>query len=204
MSAPSAGASVAFADPRLKAEQALPVWLPEAGAARLRFTACPGGDAHGDRPGVRVSGLPNVEHVLLDAAGRQHVVLRSGASAMQLLISGGDAIVGPVVLGVCLSKRQEIGTAAKDLSALEGVLCAPNTPRSGVPGWTAQSLRLRDALVALDGHRAGATLRETASLIYGRERIGRDWPDAGLRQRLRRDLQRGQALCAGGYRDLIR
>jgi hypothetical protein len=64
-------------------------------------------------------------------------------------------------------------------------------------------MRLRDALIALDGHRAGATLREIAIVIYGRERIERDWPGKGLERRLRRDLQRGQALCNAGYRDLI-
>ena len=65
-------------------------------------------------------------------------------------------------------------------------------------------MRLRDALIALDGDRAGATLREIAIVIYGRERIERDWPGKGLERRLRRDLQRGRALCNAGYRNLIR
>jgi hypothetical protein len=129
----------------------------------------------------------------------------SGANALQVLISGDNAVVGTVVLGICLPSRPAIGATAKRLAALEDILSVSNdTPSGRRPGWTAQTLRLRNALVALDCCRAGATLRETAIVIYGGERIERDWPDAGLRQRLRRDLHRGRALCAGGYRDLIR
>lgn len=203
MSVPSVGASVAFADPRLKAGRAYPVWLPGAGAARLHFTAYPTGVMDAGWPGLRVPDLPNMEHVLVDTAGRQHLVLRSGASTMQLLISGGDGIVGTVLLSLCIGSREAVGTVAKSLAALAGILSSSHPP-SGPPNWTAQSLRLRDALIALDGYHAGASLRDTAIVIYGRERIDRDWPDAGLRQRLRRDLHRGRALCAGGYRHLIR
>jgi hypothetical protein len=203
MSMPRRGASVAFADPRLPAERAHPVWLPETGAARLHFTAQPIGDAAGDRLGLRISAFANVEHVLFDAAGRQHAVLRSGGCSMQFLITGDNAVIAPVALSVVLQLRHDIGPMVKDLAHLKTLLSAKPRKAGVPPRWTAETMRLRDALIALDGHRAGATLREIAIVIYGRERIERDWPGKGLERRLRRDLQRGQALCNAGYRDLI-
>ena len=140
----------------------------------------------------------------MDAAGRHHVVLRSGNTSMQIVVSGCDAVAGPVALGLSLCDRCDISPASKELAALEGVLSGSHHLPSASPRWTARTKRLRDALIALDCRRAGAGLRETAVVIYGRERIEREWPGNGLRQRLRRDLQRGRALCSGGYRGLHR
>ena len=91
-----------------------------------------------------------------------------------------------------------------NVAALEGLLSAYDSPASTAPRWTAETERLRDALIALDCYRAGATLRETAVVIYGHQRVDRDWPGKGLRDRMRRSRQRGLALCNGGYRDLLR
>jgi hypothetical protein len=201
---PRRGASVAFADPRLPAERARPVWLPETGAARLRFTAQPIRDAAGDRLGLRISAFGNVEHVLIDAAGRLHALLRSGARSVQLVITGDNAIIAPVALSVVLRGPHDIVPVVKELTDLKVLLSAKPRKAGVPPRWTAETMRLRDALIALDGHRVGATLREIAILIYGRERIERDWPGNGLERRLRRDLQRGQAFCNAGYRNLIR
>jgi hypothetical protein len=85
---------------------------------------------------------------------------------------------------------------------LERLLSA--APETATTRWTAETLRLRDALIALDGHLNGGTLPEIAAVIYGRERIERDWPGKGLRQRVRRAQLRGLALCNGGYRHLLR
>jgi hypothetical protein len=204
MSVPRRGAFAAFADPRLPAERAHPLWLPETGAARLHFTAQPIGESAGDRLGLRISAFANVEHVLCDAAGRQHAVLRSGARSVQFVITGDNAIIAPVALSVVLRGSHDIGPIVKELADLKVLLSAKPSKAGEPPRWTAETMRLRDALIALDGDRAGATLREIAIVIYGRERIERDWPGKGLERRLRRDLQRGQALCNAGYRNLIR
>jgi hypothetical protein len=187
----------------LTADEAHPVWLPETGAARLHFTARAIAEAHSGQPGVTVSALPSIEHILVDTAGCQHVVLRSGSSHMQMIVSGGGAAVDPVELGLSLCRRSEISAAAKELATLEGVLSGQQLRNTEQP-WGAQTKRLRDALIGIDCRRAGATLRETAVVIYGRERIEREWPGNGLRQRVRLDVKRGEALRDGGYRSLIR
>lgn len=204
MSAPRGGASAAFVDPRLTAAQAHPVWLPQTATDPLCLTAHPIHQQSGSPAGVFIPALPNVEHVLIDTLGRQHVILRAGAVYLQLTIDGSGAVVAPVALSVLVAQRHAIGAAAERLGKLDGLVSAsPDVPIASAR-WTAETKRFRDALIAHDGHRAGATLRETATVIYGRLRIERDWPGKGLRHRLRRDLQRGIALCNGGYRQLLR
>ncbi len=153
-------------------------------------------------PGLLVSALPNVAHILIDTLGRQHAVIRCDVAHMHLVISGLALVSAPVVLSACVDERDAIATIAERLARLERLLSA--SPNRATKRWTAETLRLRDALIALDGHRAGATLPEIAAVIYGRQRIARDWPGKGLRQRVRRAQQRGLALCDGGYRDLLR
>jgi hypothetical protein len=153
---------------------------------------------------VLVPALPNVEHILLDTAGRQHVILRSVSTVLQLTITGSDGIIAPMSLAVRLYRRDDISVLSDALATLDSLLSAPAGLVSTPPSWSAETERLRDALIALDCHRAGLSLRETAVVIYGRQRIDRDWPGKGLRDRMRRSRQRGQALCNGGYLDLLR
>jgi hypothetical protein len=186
----------------LTAAEAHPVWLAETGPHTLCLAARAFQDTGSKPPGVRVAALSNVAHILIDALGRQHVIVRSGAACMHLVISGSAVVIGPVILGADVEERGAIGTVADRLARLERLLSAQ--PDIMPPRWTAETLRLRDALIALDGEPAGATLPEIGAVIYGRQRIERDWPGKGLRQRLRRDQLRGLALCGGGYRRLLR
>jgi hypothetical protein len=186
----------------LTATEAHPVWLAETGAHALCLAARALQKTASKPPGVLVAALSNVEHILIDALGRQHVIVRCGAAYMHLVISGSAVVIGPVILGADVEERDAIGTVANRLARLEHLLSAP--PDIVPPPWTAETLRLRDGLIALDGEPAGATLPEIGAVIYGRQRIERDWPGKGLRQRLRRDQLRGLALCSGGYRRLLR
>jgi hypothetical protein len=121
---------------------------------------------------------------------------------LPLTISGQDGIIAPATLGLRLGARNDIGTLSEALAGLEALLSSKLA--GSPPQWTAETERRRDALIALDCYHAGLTLRETAVVIYGRQRVDRDWPGKGLRDRMRRCRQRGRALCDGGYRDLLR
>ena len=72
--------------------------------------------------------------------------------------------------------------------------------------WTAQTLWHRDALVALDGWLAGASQRQIAALIYGEERVDREWraPDQTIKNRVARAIRRGRNLMEGDYRKLLK
>jgi hypothetical protein len=193
------GACAAFVDPDLRAVNASPVWLPEVASTVFRLAAIENDAASG----LYVPVLRNAEHILLDTAGRQHVVLRAAAGSFQLTITGARGVVAPKVLALLIRSSSDIAVAARQLAKLHGMLSTAAASSYRPPQWSAQSKRLRDAMIALDGRRAGATLREIAAVIYGKERVARDWPGAGLKTRIQRDFQRGLALCNGAYRSLL-
>ena len=72
------------------------------------------------------------------------------------------------------------------------------------PRWikrTRSQLLLRDALIAVDGRDAGASHREVAEVSVGRKRVREEWSARGgwLKERMRRALAVGEALCDGGH-----
>ena len=82
------------------------------------------------------------------------------------------------------------------------ILRTPSGQRVG-PRWTATTLKLRDALVTLDGRMAGASYREIAIVLYGLDYVERNWM-TGLKERMRRHFLRGLLFSTGRYRDLLR
>lgn len=122
---------------------------------------------------------------------------------MQLLIEGADLLSGPVSLTFITHGIAEIGSTIDKLSKLRRILNCPSKLQHAPRRWSAQEIRLRNALLALDGHAAGSSYREIATIIFGKERVARDWPDPSLKDRVRRSLSRGQAYANEGYRTLI-
>jgi hypothetical protein len=183
--------------------QAFPVWLPEVTSAAFCLTASAIDRATGADTGLRFPSLPNVEHILLDTAGRQHVILRATGGSLQLTIAGARSPISPIALSLRVESGRGLAAAARQLTKLQSVLSTTRPQTDALPRWSAHSQRLRDGLIALDGRRTGATFREIAAFIYGTERIRRDWPGSGLKVRVHRDYQRGLALCNGGYRSLL-
>jgi hypothetical protein len=147
--------------------------------------------------------LPNVEHVLIDALGRQHVILRAGPSRLQLTVTGTYAVIAPTAMSFLVRDIDELTAVSQRLAKMQSLVSPSRFLGKTPPRWSARTRKLRDALIALDGRRAGASNREIARVIYGHAWVKRDWPNAGLEDRLRRDLQRGLALLDGGYRDLL-
>jgi hypothetical protein len=159
-------------------------------------------DAASREGSVLLPDLPSLEHILIDARGRQHVVLRTNGRALQLTIEGAEVAELPVAISFVVRGFAAIRDAGDRLHTLRRILSAkarlPMAPR-----WRGTRLSLRNALIALDGRRAGANYREIAVLLYGDEYVERNWR-TGLKERVRRDLQRGLLLSAGGYRDLLK
>lgn len=197
------GACAAFADPRLAAAQAQPVWLPEVVGSALSVTA-EGIDAVSvGHSGFRIPSLLSVEHILLDTLGRQHMILRAGSATLQLTFTGALVTVSPVTFNILVRNIDDLAAISRCLSKLQSLVSPSRPLGNALPHWTVRTRKLRDALIALDGRRAGATNRQIAAAIYGHDWVEQDWPNAGLQDRLRRDLQRGFTLSGGGYRNLL-
>jgi hypothetical protein len=197
------GRSAPFADPSLTALQARHIWLPDAGASTLIGVTEPAYTSSNRNKRVFLPSLPSLEHILIDVTSRQHVVLRANQASIQLTIEGVDITVGPVAITFLVSGFDAVAKARDQLDLLDRVLSPNRAPSSVLPRWTTRTRNLRDALITLDGRRAGASHWEIAILIYGAEDVVADW-GVGLRQRVQRHYSRGAALAAGGYRDFLR
>jgi hypothetical protein len=65
---------------------------------------------------------------------------------------------------------------------------------------TSEQMLTRD-----DGHAAGASYREMAEAVHGQKRVREEWSGRGcsMKERMRRDLAKGQALCHGEHWKLV-
>jgi hypothetical protein len=151
--------------------------------------------------GVFVPALPAVKHILIDPDGRQHLLLRANGAVLQLMIEGADIATAPVTITFLVRGLNAIARSAEQLNLLRRIL-SPARSRS-LPAWTPRTQNLRDALITLDGRRAGASYREIATIIHGAKSVAENW-HKGLRERMRRHYTRGFELSVGGYRDFLR
>jgi hypothetical protein len=196
------GRSVPFANPALSALDARHVWLPDAASSVIPTAAKSIDVATHSEVSIFLPDLPSLEHILIDAVGRQHVVLRGNGAAIQLMIEGSDVIKGLVDLTFLVRGFDTIRAACTHLATLDRIL-APPSPPPARPRWTAAARKLRDTLVTLDGRIAGASYHEIALILYGTDYVNRNWR-TGLKERIRRHYNRGLALSADGYRKLLR
>jgi hypothetical protein len=179
------------------------VWLPDAGASTLMGVTEPACASSKGNERIFLPSLPSLEHVLIDATGRQHVVLRANQASIQLTIAGADLTDRRAAITLLVLGFDAVAKARDQLDLLDRVLSPNRAPSSVLPRWTTRTRNLRDALITLDGRRAGASHKEIAVLIYGAEDVAAGW-GIGLRQRMQRHYSRGVALVAGGYRDFLR
>jgi hypothetical protein len=150
-----------------------------------------------------VPALRGLKHILIDAHGRQHLLLRNNGAVLQLMVEGAEVAYEPVVLTFLVHGPAALGPASRQLATLRRILAATSPSLPATPRWTDHTLKRRDAVIALDGREAGATYRGVAIVLRGHETAKRDWA-TGLKERMRRDLRRGKALARGRYRDLLR
>lgn len=75
----------------------------------------------------------------------------------------------------------------------------------GPPQWTRSGRELRDALICLDAKEAGLSYWEMAEIVHGRRHVEsiRRRGSRALKDAMRRNLRRGEALRDGGFRELL-
>jgi Uncharacterized conserved protein (DUF2285) len=197
--APPPGASAPFVDPALTAPDAPVCWLETSGAAII--------DARSNRPAdhaapdLVLTDLPCVTHIVEGPANIEHLLIRTTTRSVILRLHGVHVIDSPVVLTFQvpgLAKARPLGAL---LRALPDLLSA--TPRHA--NHSIRQMLMRNALIALDGRRAGAHYRDLAAIIYGRRMADDAWKNhnRSLKDRLHRALTFGIAMRDGGYRTLL-
>ena len=175
-------------------------WSPTITSRALTAVLTPSRDAsQADFDLRRFSG-----HValLIDADGRQQVVVRSSSQVLLLTLTGAcalDADLRITFLNHGLDGSARASQAFKALAA-----CISSLASRRLPAWTPRSISMRSALIAIDGDAAGATYREIARVIFGAAHTDAVWrKNPSLKDSVRHALQRGRAMMAGGYRRLI-
>jgi hypothetical protein len=196
---PKPGVSAPFADPYEPAPTANVFWSPDALPLTLSATAsrAQGGD-------LCLARLPAIRQLLIDAKGTQHLKFTSDRHTVSVTLDGAAVAVAPARVVFHVDGLQRLERAHDGFATLSEIL-SHNRERPEDSQWTATSLAVRDALIALDGHRAGATYRAIATVIFGAERTEEAWrsTSTALKDRIRRALKRGLSLVAGGYRELL-
>ena len=191
-----------FPDPDLSARVADVFWSDRAFPRKIAIL---GRERATDEPdelfdvGLRTG---RVTH-LTDARQREHLLIRAGASALQVRYRGLPLFAGRAVkLDVSLSGISQASRQAQILAQAGHVFGHGET---GAPRLTQQALRLRNALIALDAHDAGLTYRDTALILYDHQRVAHAWQSGStaMKSEMVRLLAKGQRLRAGGYFRLL-
>ena len=134
----------------------------------------------------------------------QHLLVANEGCTLQLRVSGASLLQPVHLLCDALLPPRAFAPRMLLLRRL-GALQAAGRLRSSLDPPDPRSRRLSLVLAALDLRCAGASDREIAVALFGRERVEADWSDPGehLRDRVRRAVRRGRALMNGGYRRLL-
>lgn len=138
---------------------------------------------------------------LVDAAGREHVLVKGNGRVVQVQCTGMSMLSPePVRLGFLIRGTTNMSSRWRTLKNAQSVYAA----RKSVP-WSRTSLALRNALVAHDCQSAGLSIRETAAIIHGDARAEAAWagPGQSMKDGIRRARARGNELVSGGYRTLL-
>ncbi|MGY2736609.1 DUF2285 domain-containing protein [Sphingomonas sp. UYP23] len=143
--------------------------------------------------------------VAADPAGGEHAVLSDGLHHIRLDVEVGSLIApGPVVLHYRLSG---ISTAARRILPLRRLLHFFRHRRFAATLYPVDPRMDRFILLlrVSDGLAAGASHREIARVVFGQERVDRQWDGSSdaLRSQVRRLVVDARAMAAGGYRQML-
>ena len=189
--------------PDLAAPEARIIWRADLDPGTLTVTASPTVDR--DPDGIDPAALTPWLTIVADPDGVEHAVLSDGWHHIRLDLDAGT-LTGdsPIVLSYRL---RGIASAVTKILPLRRLLhlCRhrrfaaslfPNDRR--IERWI-ELLRVHDALVD------GASQREIANALFGRERVEREWSAASdsLRSRTRRLIREATAMAQGDYRLLL-
>lgn len=175
--------------------------MPVEGSKALSVTAEQASQTDGEARFL--PGLPVVRHILIDAEGRQHVLVRNRGTVLQVEIEGADILSGAVDLTFIIRGIAALDRTAPTIFDFHRMLSEPALVDGTKPRWTARTINRRDACIVHDCIIAGASYREAAIVLYGPEAAQRDWRSSGIRDRIRRHWFRAQQLIAGGYREFL-
>lgn len=175
-------------------------WMLEFGAATLHATAIRA--ASGTTADLNLSALACIRHIVVEYDNLQRLLIHVTDVAIAIELRGARIADMPVNVRFHVDGLAKVAVSGALLMQLPRVLSGP--PRRAV-----RSVRrnlLCNALIALDGRRAGASYREMAAVAFGRDRAAAAWnsPSRAMKDQMIRAYEKGVELADGGYLRLFR
>jgi hypothetical protein len=159
----------------------------------------------GDADASHRGGFGRWATVLQPADGGESLLLSDGTHRLQLEITSGTLLAGPVCLRYEISGFRHVEPKTLTLRRLL-LLCRLGRFPLGLFPPEPRARRWVLALQAYDGMRAGASQRDIAVALFGEKAVRDDWCGRSeyLRLRVQRLLQLAHRLVTGGYRELLK
>jgi hypothetical protein len=188
-----------FADPEKSTLETDVFWLPQLITHSVRCQATP---AHNHTKEPLSLMLFEGRHAVLDGSDCEQIKICGQRASVHLLVDHGTLLSGDcaVMFGhEGLNTEYQHRTAIGILKNFAKLPAARHDPSHG------RDSKYLDYLIALEGHLEGRSLREIATVLYGRDRIQETWTNDthGFKLKVRRAVAQGLYLMERGYRDLL-
>lgn len=159
----------------------------------------------GDGDAFDIRRFDRLATVLRCPDGHEHLLLSDGVHHLQMEVTAGSLLDGPVRLRYELSGFKYIEAKALTLRRLL-LLCRLGRFPNGLFPPERRARRWAMALQAHDAVQAGASHREIAAALFGEKVVKEDWCGRSdyLRLRVQRLVRTADKLVNGGHRDLLR
>ena len=191
-------------DPRKSAYETPIFWLPEVMATNLDAASEIHQQLSSSSEYLSWKDVPGRKSLLIIPGRRTKLAITSRGYAAQIAIGQSAS---PIPLAIYLTLKLHSGhRMIEKVRCLEWFTnhCAgidfEILPRRGYA-----PRKLRDALIALDGSLSGASQREIAAAIFGRESVRHDWAQGvySYKSRTRRLIKKGRNLMEADYLKLL-
>lgn len=159
----------------------------------------------GDGEAFDIRRFDRLATVLRCPDGHEHLLLSDGLRHLQLEVTAGSLLDGPVCFRYELSGFKHIEAKTLTLRRLTLLRRLGRFPLGLYPP-ERRACRWIMALQAYDAAQAGGSHREIATALFGETVVKEDWCGRSdyLRLRVQRLLRMADKLVNGGYRDLLR
>lgn len=191
-------------DPRLSAYQTPVFWLPDVMTTNLEAAAEIRRQISIRAEPLSWQEIPGRKSLLLVPGRRTKLSIAARGYAAQVAI---DPTTAPIPLAIYLTLKVNSGR-----KMVETVRCLDWFARhcAGIDFEVAPRRgyapnRLRNALIALDGSLAGATQRDIAIAVFGKDVVNEDWENGvhSYKSRTRRLIKKGRKLMEKDYLNLL-
>ena len=192
-----------FPNPNDSALVTYPFWLPEMLVSDLDASVEEDRGEQQNERSLRWDRLPGRKIFLYGPGRRPKLMISKERFVAQLAIEEGNLpILSKLHISIKVGSRHLINNG-RCLNSFIHFCNGTPLSDSSLRGYRPE--KLRNALIALDGHIAGASRRNIAELIFGMDVVKSSWNDGNdlYKKRTKRLVEKGLYLMNEGYKKLL-